>query len=447
MKIAIVGAGISGLGCAWLLNQRHEITVYEAAERLGGHSNTVEVATSSGSVAVDTGFIVYNELNYPNLTRLFTHLDVATKPSVMSLGVSFDDGRLEYAGDTVAGLFAQRRNLIKPGFYGMVAEILRFYRQAPAVLTLPEAESTTLGAYLRRHRYGQRFIHQHLLPMAAAIWSCPAEQMLDFPVTSFVRFCDNHGLLKVTDRPEWRTVDGGSREYVRRLSASFADRIRLAAPVYAIKRNGQGVEVTDGTGQTELYDQVVLACHADQAARMLTDATPAEAGVMGSFRYQPNRAILHRDPRLMPRRSRVWSSWNYLARQGATPAGGSVSVTYWMNRLQGLAGAPNLFLSLNPLDEPNPALVEREFGYDHPVFDQRTMAAQRRLPGLQGNGGVWFCGSYCGWGFHEDGFSAGLAVARALGVEPPWQMAPAFAADAVWPARAAPALVPLEDAA
>jgi len=443
MKIAIVGAGISGLGCAWLLNQQHDITVFEAADRLGGHSNTVEV----GGVPVDTGFIVYNELNYPNLTRLFDHLRVPTKPSVMSLGVSFDHGRLEYAGDTVAGLFAQRRNLIKPGFYGMVAEILRFYRQAPAVLALAEQDSPTLGTYLRENRYGRRFIHQHLLPMAAAIWSCPAEQMLEFPVTSFVRFCDNHGLLKVSDRPEWRTVDGGSREYVRRLSASFADKVRLDTPIQTVRRTGHGVEVTDARGHMELFDQVVLACHGDQAARMLTDTTPGEADILGSFRYQQNRAILHRDPKLMPRRKRVWSSWNYLALKCDHPKDASVSVTYWMNRLQGLEGAPNLFVSLNPLIEPDPALVEREFLYDHPVFDQRTMAAQRQLPGLQGDGGVWFCGSYCGWGFHEDGFSAGLAVARGLGVEPPWQTAPAFAADAVWPLTGEPARTALEDAA
>jgi len=443
MKIAIVGAGISGLGCAWLLNQRHDITVYEAAPRLGGHSNTVDVM----GVPVDTGFIVYNELNYPNLTRLFDHLDVATKPSIMSLGVSFDDGKLEYAGDTIWGLFAQRRNLIKPAFYGMVAEILRFYREAPLVLALTEADSPTLGTYLQQNRYGRRFIHQHLLPMAAAIWSCPAEQMLEFPITSFVRFCNNHGLLKVANRPEWRTIDGGSRAYVRRLSAAFADRIRLATPVQTVRRTGHGVAVTDAAGRIELYDQVVLACHGDQAARMLTDATPGEADILGGFRYQANRAILHRDPTLMPRRKRVWSSWNYLARQSANASGASVSVTYWMNRLQGLDGAPDLFVSLNPIDEPDKALVEREFLYDHPVFDRRTMAAQRRLPGLQGDGGVWFCGSYCGWGFHEDGFSAGLAVARALGVEPPWQTAPAFAADAVWPPRGDPIVAALEDAA
>ena len=447
MKIAVIGAGISGLGCAWLLNQQHEITVYEAAERLGGHSNTVEITGPSGPIPVDTGFIVYNELNYPNLTRLFDHLKVRTRQSVMSLGLSFDGGRLEYAGDTVAGLFAQRRNLLKPGFYGMVAEILRFYRQAPAVLAQPDADGLTLGAYLHRHRYGRRFVHQHLLPMAAAIWSCPAEQMLEFPVTSFVRFCDNHGLLKVSDRPAWRTVEGGSREYVRRLAASFADKVRLGTPVRAVHRTGHGVEVTDQSGLIQHFDQVVFACHGDQAARLLIDTTPGETAVLRSFRYQQNRALLHRDPSLMPRRRRVWSSWNYLARQSANASGNSVSITYWMNRLQGLDGAPDLFVSLNPLDEPDPTLVEREFFYDHPMFDQRAMAAQRRLAGLQGAGGVWFCGSYCGWGFHEDGLAAGLAVARALGAEPPWRTAPAFAAEAVWPLTAAPALTALEDAA
>ncbi len=428
MKIAVIGSGIAGLGCAWLLQPRHDITVYEAADRLGGHSNTVEVMGREGPVPVDTGFIVYNEVNYPNLTRLFAHLGVATRPSNMSLGVSFDDGRFEYAGDTVGGLFAQRQNLLKPGFYGMVAEILRFYRHAPKVLALTETGGPTLGAYLHRHRFGRRFIHQHLLPMAAAIWSCPPKQMLEFPAVSFVRFCDNHGLLKVANRPEWRTVVGGSREYVRQLSAPFRDRVRLGLSVTGVQRTSQGVTVTDIGGSTERFDHVVLACHGDQAARLLIDQSPGEAEILGSFRYQSNRALLHRDPRLMPRRRRVWSSWNYLARTGADSR--PASVTYWMNRLQGLDGVRDLFVSLNPMDDPAAELVEREFWYDHPVFDHRAIAAQHKLPAIQGNGGVWFCGSYCGWGFHEDAFSAGLAVAKALGAEPPWPVVPTVAAAA-----------------
>ncbi len=429
MKIAVIGSGIAGLGCAWLLQQHHDITVYEAADRLGGHSNTVEVMGREGPVPVDTGFIVYNEVNYPNLTGLFAHLGVTTRPSNMSLGVSFDDGRFEYAGDTVGGLFAQRRNLLKPGFYGMVAEILRFYRHAPKVLALTETDGPTLGAYLHRHRFGRRFIHQHLLPMAAAIWSCPPKQMLEFPAVSFVRFCDNHGLLKVANRPAWRTVEGGSREYVRQLSASFRDRVRLGVPVAAVQRGSRGVAVTDMAGAVERFDHVVLACHGDQAARLLIEKSPGEAEILGSFRYQSNRALLHRDPRLMPRRRRVWSSWNYLARTGADSR--PASVTYWMNRLQGLDGVRDLFVSLNPMEDPAPELVEREFWYDHPVFDHRAIAAQQKLPAIQGNGGVWFCGSYCGWGFHEDAFSAGLAVAKALGAEPPWPVAPTAAAAAV----------------
>lgn len=420
MKIAVIGTGIAGLGCAWSLQKRHDITVYEAADRLGGHSNTVSVVAENRTVAVDTGFIVYNELNYPNLTRLFNHLDVATDPSDMSLGISLDSGRLEYAGDSFGGLFAQYRNLLKPSFYAMLGEVLRFYRQAPRVLKDPDSAGLTLGEYLHRHRFSRDFAQQHLLPMAAAIWSCPPHQMLEFPVVSFVRFCENHGLLKVADRPQWRTVAGGSAEYVRRLAAPFRDRVRLSTAARTVRRFPGKVEVTDSSGGIECYDHVVLACHADQSARVLIDASSAEADVLSSFSYQTNRGVLHRDPRLMPRRRRVWSSWNYLAQSGRDhePA----SITYWMNRLQRLDCEADIFVSLNPVEEPSAELVEGEFSYEHPVFDNLSIEAQRRLPTIQGNGGVWFCGSYCGWGFHEDAFSSGLAVACALGAAPPWQI-------------------------
>ncbi|HTJ62616.1 MAG TPA: FAD-dependent oxidoreductase [Alphaproteobacteria bacterium] len=433
MKIAVIGTGVAGLGCAWLLDQRHEITVYEAADRIGGHANTASVAVENHAVAVDTGFIVYNELNYPNLTRLFDHLGVATDPSDMSLGISLDDGRLEYAGDSLGGLFAQYRNLLKPSFYAMLGEVLRFYRQAPRVLTDAGFAQLTLGEYLGRHGFSRHFAQRHLLPMAAAIWSCPPNQMLEFPVVSFVRFCDNHGLLKVSDRPLWRTVAGGSDEYVRRLAAPFREKVRLSTAVRSVRRSRGIVEVTDNRGGTESYDHVVLACHADQSARLLGDASAAEADILGRFTYQTNRAILHRDPRLMPRRRRVWSSWNYIARSGRDDE--PASVTYWMNRLQRLNCRADLFVSLNPIEEPSDALVEREFSYDHPVFDHRSVEAQRRLPEIQGNGGVWFCGSYCGWGFHEDALSSGLAVARALGSAPPWHIVPTQAS-AVAPAEA-----------
>lgn len=425
MRIAVVGAGIAGLGCAWLLRRHHDVTLFEADDRLGGHANTVEVAGPAGPIAVDTGFIVYNEVNYPELTRLFAHLQVPTQDSEMSLGVSFDGGRLEYAGDTLGGLFAQRRNLAKPGFYRMLADILRFYRQAPRLLDAPAADGLTLGDYLARGRYGRRFVDEHLLPMAAAIWSCPPARMLAFPAVSFVRFCDNHGLLRVAGRPQWRTVTGGSREYVRRLAAPLFDRVRLSTPILSVRRDEGGVTLRDGAGGTHRFDGVVLACHGDQAARMLDGASAAEASVLGAFRYQPNRVVLHRDARLMPQRRRVWSSWNYMARSGddARPA----SVTYWMNRLQALQGAPDLFVSLNPVDEPAAGLVEREFTYDHPVFDVEAVQAQRRLADIQGAGGVWYCGSYCGWGFHEDGLAAAIAVAEALGAPPPWRSAPAVA--------------------
>lgn len=433
MRLAVVGSGVAGLGAAWALSTDHEVVVYEAENRLGGHSNTVEVTTANGGrLPVDTGFIVYNERTYPNLIRLFDHLQVTTEPSNMSFAVSVDEGQFEYGG-SAAGLFAQRRNLIRPRLWRLVRDLLRFYRTAPAFLETDG--DLPIGEFLRREGYSPAFMDDHLLPMAAAVWSCSTEDVSAFPTKSFLRFNLNHGLMQLSNRPQWRTVSGGSREYVKRLSAPVAAQARLNTPVAAIRRTADGVTVIDGSGHSDSFDQVVLACHGDQARAILGDeATPAEAAVLDTFRYQPNRTLLHRDPSLMPRRRAVWSSWNYLSGQTAD-ARRAVSVTYWMNRLQNLDPSVPLFVSLNPIQDPRDDLIEAEFSYDHPVFDQAAVAAQARLPEIQGGARTWFCGSYCGYGFHEDALQAGFAVAAALGSPVPW------AAEVV-PASPAAGIVP-----
>lgn len=422
-KIAVIGGGISGLSCAWLLGQRHSVTVYEQNGYAGGHSNTVEVDGPDGPVAVDTGFIVYNEVNYPNLVALFDHLSVPTADSDMSFAVSIAEGALEYAGTDLNGLFAQRRNILRPRFWRMIADILRFYREAPALLGDTASEAVTLGAYLDANRYSEAFVDDHLLPMAAAIWSAPVDEMRRHPAQAFVRFCASHGLLKVNDRPQWRTVCGGSREYVRRLLAGFDHEMRLGDPVVAVERPGTGAIVRTRSGREDRYDAVVMATHADQALALLTDATAGERDILGAFPYQENVAVLHSDPALMPRRRSVWSSWNFLksSNQGEQD---SVCVSYWMNRLQPLDTAMPLFVTLNADRPIADKSIHRTFRYHHPVFDHRSPAAQRRIWTLQGQRDTWFCGSYCGAGFHEDGLQSGLAVAEMLGgVRRPWTVA------------------------
>lgn len=414
--IAVIGSGIAGLSAAWLLSQRHRVTLYESASRPGGHSNTVEVATTRGIVPVDTGFIVYNENTYPNLTALFAHLDVPTKPSEMSFAVSLDDGALEYAGTDLGGLFAQRTNIFRPRFWSMLRDLRRFYREAPAEVATLSA-GVTLGDYLDTRGYGRAFQQDHLLPMAAAIWSASAERLRDYPARHFIRFCHNHGLLKFTDRPVWRTVDGGSRDYVRKLLAGIAET-RLGQAARSIRRRRDQVVVQDRLGEQQVFDHVVLACHADQALALLDDPSEREAALLGAFGYTGNRAVLHGDARLMPRRRAVWASWNYLGCRGRTD---EVNVTYWMNRLQGLTDVPPLFVTLNPVIEPAGDSVLYEEVYDHPRFDTDAMRAQAGLWSLQGRQRTWFCGAYFGAGFHEDGLQSGLAVAEQLGgVRRPW---------------------------
>ncbi|KZD02779.1 NAD(P)/FAD-dependent oxidoreductase [Oceanibaculum pacificum] len=417
MRIAIIGSGVSGLGAAWLLHRQHEITIYEKDARIGGHANTVEADFGDRRIPVDTGFIVFNDRNYPNLRGLFGQIDVPYRNSEMSFAVTIDDGRLEYGGGSIPQLFAQKRNLLRPRFLVMVRDILRFFSEAPALLNEP-GQGPSLGEYLRRNGYSDGFLYDHLLPMAAAIWSCPVETMLDFPAASFARFFHNHGLLTVTDRPQWMTVTGGSREYISRLTAPFADRIRLGTPAVSVTRAAGGATVRDASGAECLYDQVIMACHADQSLALLADADPAEHSILGRFRYQPNEAVLHRDTALMPKRRAVWSSWNYLADGAAHDR--AVAVTYWMNLLQGIDAAYPLFVTLNPIRQPDPAKVFARIAYEHPVFDGPAMKAQAELSEIQGLRHVWFCGAWGGYGFHEDGLKSGVAVARALGADVPW---------------------------
>ncbi|HEY3797011.1 MAG TPA: FAD-dependent oxidoreductase [Caulobacteraceae bacterium] len=421
LKIAVVGQGIAGMSAAWLLNERHSVTVYEAAPRFGGHSHTVDAPHAGGSIPVDMGFIVYNEANYPNLSALFRHLDVPTAFTDMSFGVSLDKGDLEYASTDLTTLFAQPRNLVRPRFWSMLSELVRFCKTAPGHACALDADMTSLGDYLGQAGYSRAFQDDHILPQAAAIWSASVAAVRELPAASFIRFCENHGLLKILDKPLWRTVTGASRAYVSRLTAGLASGARLGCAATGVARIPSGVLVADETGRVERYDHVVMACHADQGLAMLAQPTPAERAIVGAFSYTRNRAVLHADASLMPRRKKAWSSWNYIGETHGDRR--DLCVTYWMNLLQDLPRETPLFVTLNPFREPDPTTVLREESYEHPLFDSAALRAQKRMWSVQGDGGVWWCGAYFGAGFHEDGLQAGLAVAEALGgVRRPWDV-------------------------
>ena len=421
-KIAVVGSGITGLSCAWLLNKAHDVTLYEKDDRLGGHANTVTVDVGGDSVDVDTGFIVFNPVNYPNLVQLFNTLGVATCETDMSFAISVNQGELEYSGTGLGGVFAQKSNLLKLSFWSMIRDLLRFYRESERMGQQADIEMLSLGDLLKQHRYGDRFIYDHLLPMSAAIWSTPVDQMLQYPASSFLRFCSNHGLAQLKDRPQWRTVIGGSRNYVSRISESLQDRIRLNSHIHRILRQNDQVIIEDIHGRREYYDDVVLACHSDQALSLLAEPTAEEQHLLGQFPYLRNQAFLHTDASLMPKREAVWSSWNYMAERGDAREH-QVSVSYWMNALQPLNTEHPLFVSLNPNKAPADGSILRSFFYDHPQFSNKAMTVQKLLWGLQGRQNTWFCGAYFGYGFHEDGLQAGLAVAEQLGGIPrPWTL-------------------------
>jgi predicted NAD/FAD-binding protein len=429
MRIAVIGTGISGNAAAWALSPHHDVTVYEREIRAGGHSHTVDIDYDGTRIPVDTGFIVYNDLNYPNLTALFAHLGVRTKATEMSFGLSLDRGAFEWSGKTLASLFAQRRNMLAPSYLWMLREVLRFNRLCVEDRAAGVLAGLSLGAWLDQRRFARRFRDDYLIPMAAAIWSTPAAHVLDFPAESFVAFFANHRLIN-HDRPVWRTVEGGSRVYVDRLTAGFRDRIRLGVAAARITRDALGVTVTDTLGHQDRFDQIVLAVHSDEALALLAAPNEAERSILSAIRYRPNEVVLHRDASLMPKRKGVWSAWNYLgSRLDPKVAGRDVAVTYWMNALQGVDERYPLFITLNPPHQPDPSKVFGRFSYDHPQYDAEALLAQRRLPDVQGRNRTWFCGAWTGYGFHEDGLSSGLAVADALGVRAPWAPALAEAAE------------------
>lgn len=394
------------------------MSLYEAGAYFGGHSNTVDVTLDGATFGVDTGFLVFNDRTYPNLIALFAELGVDTAPSDMSFSVKLPLGlqagarTLEWAGSNLNTVFAQRGNLLRPRFLRMVRDILRFNKAATALAVGGVMPSVSLGEWLAREHYSEQFRAWYLLPMAACIWSCPSDQMLAFPVATFIRFCHNHGLLQVSDRPQWRTVRGGSRNYVDKLLAAIPGK-HLATPVTSVTRGEGGarsVRVATAHG-ADYYDHIVLACHSDQSLALLDDASDDERVVLGAVRYQPNRAVLHTDARCLPGKRAAWSAWNYQSNAAPTP---QVCVHYLLNMLQPLPCTTPVIVSLNPIDEPDPATVLASFDYAHPVFDQGAVAAQARLATFQGSRNTWFAGAWTGYGFHEDGLKSGLAAAAAL---------------------------------
>lgn len=417
--IAVVGSGIAGLTAAWLLSRQAPVTLFEAAARLGGHTNTVDVDLDGTTAPVDTGFLVFNDRTYPNLVRLFEFLDVSCTTSDMSFSVRIDAERMEWAGSSLATLFAQRRNLVRPGFWAMLKDILRFNRDSTRIVVSGQPFPGSLGDFLRDGGYGREFRDWYLLPMGGAIWSCPTRQMLDYPAETFFRFCHNHGLLQLTDRPRWKSVAGGGREYVKKMAAGIT-RVRAGCAVESVRRDTAGAWVAFDGGQRERYAQVVFACHSDQALGLLSDAVETERKVLSRIGYQPNLAVLHTDASLLPRNRETWSAWNYLA-SGGDPDTGPVSVSYYLNMLQPLPFSRPVIVTLNPPQPPRSEHVLASFDYSHPVFDRAAIAAQRDLPAIQGRRRTWFCGAWTGYGFHEDGVRSGIAVAEALGAALPWQ--------------------------
>jgi uncharacterized protein len=424
MKVAVVGSGIAGNAAAFAFSHADHISklvIYERDLRPGGHSATVDVHYDGEVVPVDTGFIVYNEANYPLLTKLFDYLDVPTKLSDMGFSFSLDSGRREWAGLTtgyVNGFFAQRRNALSPRHWLMLREMTRFTTVCRKALDDNAIGRLTLGEFLTQHRFSAGFRDDYILPMASAIWSTPLRSILDFPASSFVHFFENHRLLS-WNRPLWRTVDGGSRRYVDRITQSYRRSIRLGTAVIDVQRQGNRVIVTDASGESETFDHVVLACHSDQSLAMLSDASDEERNLLAAIRYRPNSVYLHRDERLMPRRKAAWAAWNFL-KDSADPDANDVTLTYWMNKLQGIDPKKPLFVTLNPREEPAPETIFARFSYDHPQYDQLANDAQKALEGVQGRGHVWFAGAWTGYGFHEDGLRSGLQVAEALGAVAPW---------------------------
>jgi uncharacterized protein len=412
MRIAIVGSGISGLGSAWLLSRRHDVTLFESGDYLGGHTHTHDIQLQGRHYAVDSGFIVYNPEYYPLLNGMFDELGVRSQPTTMSFSVRSEASGLEYNATTINTLFCQRRNLFSLRFLGMVRDLVRFYREAVALLDHP-GQGPTLGEYLGQNGYGSAFRDEHLLPMASALWSSPSAKLLEFPARYLVQFMANHQMLRVNRPPQWRVVTGGSSRYVQALRQGWSVNERLCCPVKSVRRLDQGVQITTDSG-CEQFDQVVLACHSDQALRLLADATTNEREVLGAIAYQANEAVLHTDASVMPRGRKAWAAWNAYV---PAAAGQTCTVSYCMNLLQGIESPEPFIVTLNQSQSIDPTKVLRRMRYHHPVYSHESVGAQKRKQEIQGQRGTWFAGAYWGWGFHEDGMQSAVEVANALGVD------------------------------
>lgn len=413
-RVAVIGSGISGLGAAHALAREARVTLFEAGSHFGGHANTLDLTLGGVTHGVDTGFLVFNERTYPELIRLFGELGVATSLSDMSFSVQVPDVGLEWSGSSLSTVFAQRRNLARPAFLRMLADLLRFNRLTTALARQGDeaALQQPIAAFLAEHRFSASFRDWYFLPMIGCIWSCPTDQMLRFPIATLIRFCHNHGLLQVANRPRWFTVTGGSRQYVRKMLPSIADA-RLHTPVRSVRRTPTGATVATDHG-SEHYDEVVLACHSDQSLALLADPSEDERAVLGAIGYHPNRAVLHTDASVLPRRTSAWAAWNYERATDSSREQATVCLHYLLNRLQPLPFTEPVLVSLNPVREPDPRSVHGEIDYAHPVFDRKAIAAQARVPLLQGQRHTWFCGAWTRYGFHEDGLMSGLAVAEGL---------------------------------
>ncbi len=413
MEIAIIGSGISGLGAAYLMNQAHDVVVYEKDDYVGGHSRTIDVSTKDGMLPVDTGFIVFNDWNYPNLIGLFNTIGVPYQKSDMSFGVSVDDGWLEYSSE---GLFAQKKNFFRPQYWRMLRDVFKFNKQAIAYIN--QDPDISLGDCLEQLGMSEWFKRYYILAMGAAIWSCPVKTIMQFPAETFLRFFKNHGLLSINDRPQWYTVTGGSREYVERLTAPYKEHILLNNAATQVVSVGDKVEAPDSNGSTRLFDHVIFACHADQALKLISKPSAQVQEVLSSFQYQSNHIVVHSDASFMPQRQQCWASWVYLSE--AAGENNSVSLSYWMNNLQSLATDQPVLVTLNPTRKPNPALTHEEHHFTHPIFDSKAIKAQKVIGAIQGEQHMWFCGAYQRYGFHEDGLQSAVTVAKALGANIPW---------------------------
>lgn len=418
MKIAVIGSGITGLSAAWLLARHHNVTLFEANDYAGGHSNAVDVSLDGMDYPVDTGFLVFNHKTYPNLTQLFSLLDIKIANTDMGFSVRLPKDNIEWAGSNLSSLFAQKANIVKPRFWQMISDILRFNKNAAHLLAISKAQNLSLGQLLKAENYSESFAQWYLLPMGAAIWSTPSQDMLNFPAESFIQFCLNHGLLQIKDRPQWMTVEGSSRQYVTKMCAGIGD-VRLNTPIYGVKRTPNHVVVAHQHGE-DTFDSVILATHADQSLILLKDISSQEQSILSAIKYAPNTAFLHTDSSLMPKNKVAWSAWNYYnSTQESKNA--SVAVTYWLNKLQPLPFKTPLFVTLNPPEPIDTQHIIAQFDYAHPQLNDAAYQAQKKLHLIQGNGGVYFAGAWAGYGFHEDGLKAGLRVARLLGANAPWQ--------------------------